>query len=209
MKIVQFNKNIAMQNSYLLLEGKNGLVIDPGFNGESIHEYAIQNQILLTHVLLTHGHFDHIRDIRYLQKFFQFSIHLHEADEAKLSDESLNYARSFNANFVIKKDHVVYPMKDQEILVFHGNQIKIIHTPGHTSGSACFLEGFHLFSGDTLFVDAIGRTDLATGSSKQIMESIQKLLNQLSNEIYLYPGHGPGQTIKYVKTVNPFLKKLK
>lgn len=189
MKITTFNVNEAIQDSYLITDKQNAIIIDPGFNGTELLNCIEAKDCSLQAVFLTHGHFDHIRDLRMVLDKVAVPVYIHESDKRHLSDDSLNYAKAFNHSFVLKKNTRVIPFHDQESFAFEGIRLKVHHTPGHTAGSCCFEIANALFTGDTLFKEGYGRTDLATGSSKAIRESIKKIFSTFSNDTTCYPGH--------------------
>lgn len=205
MRVVVFNENIADENSYLVVHKDQAVLIDPGFNGEKIQEFLSVENIILAKVLLTHGHFDHLRDIVYLAKHHSFSIHIHRADYPHLLDSSLNYSLAFNASFQLPKACPVIQFQDGESIAFANEVMQVFHTPGHTAGSSCFYLHQWLFTGDTLFSDSVGRTDLVSGSGKALRQSLLKIKDQFSNETMIYPGHGRKLKLAEVKKTNPFL----
>ncbi len=93
-----------------------------------------------------------------------------------------------------------------ETLQSGGLRIKVLETPGHTEGGVCFLIGNHLFAGDTIFRDSIGRTDLPGGNYELLIQSIKKVIFPLGDDLILHPGHGPDTTVGYEKLNNPFLR---
>lgn len=206
MKPHLFNANIAEQNTYVFTQGTEAVVVDPGFNGESVQIFLESRKLAVTKVLLTHGHYDHIRDVRLLAKFHSFTLYIHMDDGAHLSDVKLSYASHFGGSFQLAKDQPVVYLRDGDEIAFHDQIIKVIHTPGHTGGSVCYFLAPYLFSGDTLFRHSIGRTDLATGSAKQIGESIAKIFRIVDKEAYVYPGHDKTTTMKEEKENNPLVK---
>ncbi|MDD3842613.1 MAG: MBL fold metallo-hydrolase [Candidatus Izemoplasmatales bacterium] len=189
MKPISFHDNIANQNSYLLTYKNTAVVIDPGFNGEAILKTLTEKQLKLEKVLITHGHYDHLRDVRLLAASQDFLLIIHEDDFPNLSDSSLNYSHSFNGTFQIKQNLRVLQVKDLDQIAFGNGYLSVIHTPGHTLGSVCYLWNGILFSGDTLFSGDAGRTDLAKGSAKMMRASLIKIFTTLSNETIVYPGH--------------------
>jgi hydroxyacylglutathione hydrolase len=210
MKPHLFNSNIADQNSYLFTSGNEAVVVDPGFNGESLLNFIASRNLAVVKVLITHGHYDHIRDIRLIAKHHKFTLYIHELDFPHLSDVKLSYASHFGGSFQLTKDQEVVLLKDNDTIDFHDDAIRVIHTPGHTCGSVCFLMEPYLFSGDTLFKGSTGRTDLATGSAKQLGESIVKLFKVVDKEAYVYPGHEKQTTLsderKNNAVINTYLK---
>ena len=96
-------------------------------------------------------------------------------------------------------------IKDGDIIKFGNTDIKVIHTPGHTQGGVCYLVDNMLFSGDTIFREAVGRCDLEGGNFEQIVESIESKIFTLPDDILIYPGHGPSSTVGWEKEHNKFL----
>ncbi|MBU1145534.1 MAG: MBL fold metallo-hydrolase [Firmicutes bacterium] len=207
MKIQVFNQNIAFENTYVLVKKNKAIVIDPGFNGAQILEYLSTSNFELQMVLLTHGHFDHLRDIKLLQKHSKFVIYIHELDKQNLFDESFNYAKSFHSSFTLKPEQEVKYLQDNSKILFEDQEITLLHTPGHTIGSSCYLIDKFLFSGDTLFTDSIGRTDLKTGNQKMMNDSILKLKEKISNQTLIYPGHGQSGKMSEIKKTNFYLSR--
>jgi glyoxylase-like metal-dependent hydrolase (beta-lactamase superfamily II) len=202
MKIITVNDNIAAQNSYLIIQKNEVIIIDPGFNGEAILKILEDKALNISAVLLTHGHFDHIRDLRLLKDKGQYPLYIHELEKDFLSDNSLNGSRYFNGSFALKKDQEVLTFKDNDILSFNDISLQVLYTPGHTKGSCCFLLKNNLFSGDTLFSDSIGRSDLETGSMKDLKKSLQRLNDKISNEVMVFPGHNEQSLMSSIKKNN-------
>lgn len=195
MKPVVFSQNAAGMNSYLLKYKNECIVIDPGFNGQEIVDYIALNQLILSKVLLTHGHYDHIRDIRKIAANHNFMIYIHEDDLSALHDDKLNYATFFGGSFKLKETQTIVTVKNGEKIPFAGTELLVIHTPGHTMGSCCFEFEKMIFSGDTLFESDLGRTDLIGGSQKLIEKSIAELFQSHSNDYLVFPGHEQSTTI--------------
>ncbi|MFO7969989.1 MAG: MBL fold metallo-hydrolase [Candidatus Izemoplasmatales bacterium] len=206
MKLKIFNENQMDVNSYLLINKKKAILIDPGFNGKDIEFYCKTNGIAIDSVLLTHGHYDHIRDISFLKDYFDFLIYIHNDDYKFLFDGKLNFSQSFNRNYKLDKSYKIKKIKDNDKLELIDLVISVIHTPGHTPGSSMFHYNNFVFSGDTLFYDSIGRTDLFSGNFNAIRRSINKIKNHFSNNTIFYPGHGRHGDLNTIKKVNRFLQ---
>ncbi|MFH0993600.1 MAG: MBL fold metallo-hydrolase [bacterium] len=177
------------ENSYLIRYKNDAVVIDPGFNGEAIVNYLEEKGYLLKMVLLTHGHYDHMRDLRILQKTLVFPIYIHETDALLLRDDVRNGSKYFRSSFRLREGQEIRMVRDGDEIPFGNAPIRVIHTPGHTAGSVCYEIQDILFSGDTLFHGDLGRTDLDTGSSKQMAATVRKLFAMLSDRVVVYPGH--------------------
>jgi len=208
MKPVVFNQNAAVMNTYLVINQGKCVIIDPGFNGEDVIAYLALHNLTLSMVLITHGHYDHIRDLRLLAKTLVFPLYIHEADQPMLLDDRMNGATYFNGSFRIKADQVVHTIKDGDSIPFGLDAFKVWHTPGHTAGCVCFEYLNYLFTGDTLFHGDLGRTDLVSGSQKMLDKSIIKLFQNVSNDRIVYPGHEESSTMGTERKENPYVLRL-
>ncbi len=158
----------------------------------------------VTDILLTHSHWDHTADAAALKELFSLTVHVHKLDEYRMLNPT---------GEIIPPPFPLEPMTADSYFQ-HGDEISagtlrfhVLHTPGHTEGSVCFYEAAQgvLFSGDTLFSESVGRTDLPGGSWSQLMHSIKSSLLSLPDDTVVYPGHGPRTTIGDERMFNPFL----
>lgn len=199
--------NLQMDmNSYMLIKQKSVIIIDPGFNGDEILSVMKDKDLKLEAILLTHGHFDHIRDIQRLLETHTCDIYVHEADYDNLYNSKKNYASSFGQSFTLDKSFPIKTIQDNDNITFLNEGIKVIHTPGHTFGSVMFQYNDQIFSGDTIFYDGIGRTDLFSGNFNAIRRTINKIKDTVSNQAMIWPGHGQNGLFKDIKKVNRFLQ---
>lgn len=180
-------------NCYVIWSSKkNAVVIDPGDDIKEISHCIKDFNLKIKYIVLTHGHWDHIGAVRSLAIDNNCKVLIHESDSSMLTTE--NY---LDIRFV----------HEGEMIVVDETEIKVIHTPGHTEGSICLKLNTNLFTGDTLFCGSIGRTDLPGGSMDKIMESLRKIV-KLSEEITVYPGHGPITYLNVEKKSNPYIRGL-
>lgn len=187
-------------NSYFLTQDeKTAVVIDPA--QPRIADEAKRRGLTVTHVLLTHGHFDHIGGCAALQAAGAKVGCL--AKEAPLALGKNNMADYFGGH--VPPFSVDFTFGDGDILSLDGMQFLVIATPGHTAGGACFCVGDHLFTGDTLFAGDIGRSDLPTGSGAQLTESVKKLY-ALQGDFTVCPGHGEDTTLEYERHNNGWMR---
>ena len=159
-------------------------------------------------LLLTHGHFDHIMGAERFAEIFGCPVYAYEGEENILCDPVLNAsATMLGQSYVFTKAE--YVKADTQIDTA-GFQVEIIPTPGHTEGGCCYYIGEEhvLFSGDTLFHNSIGRTDLPTGSGSELVRSVREKLLVLPEDTRVYPGHMEETTISHEKKYNPFIKSL-
>ncbi len=178
--------NYYHQNTYILIDNKNSkqIIIDPGDNAEEIEEILIKNKYKLSAILFTHGHFDHVGASNYLSEKFNVDCYVHAAD-LRLVKKAPNYALLFE-NKNIKSPIKLKPFTGD----FNEIPLEIIHTPGHTEGSCCFLLENIVFTGDTLLLNESGRTDLPGGSEEKLKNSLSILFALCNNDTLIYPGHG-------------------
>ncbi len=154
-------------------------------------------------ILCTHGHIDHIGAVSEIKQATSAPFYIHQGDEY-LVKSSAEYSQYFGIA-PSKVPEVDNFLSSDDILTFGKIQIEVIETPGHTPGGVCFMIGNHLFTGDTLFHESIGRTDLPGGNYEQIIKSIKNKLMNLDNDLIVYPGHGQDSTIVNERKFNPFL----
>ncbi len=197
---------IVQTNTYIVSNplSKEAIVVDPSDDADRIEQYLKANDLVCKGILLTHGHFDHILAVEELKEKTKAPIYAHEAEARLLSDAKLN------ASDHIRKECSLTPdvlLKDEETLTLAGFTIKVIHTPGHTAGGVCYYFTGHgvLISGDTLFYEDIGRSDLPTGNHSQLVESIRNKLMCLEDSVRVYPGHGCSTTIGHEREHNIYI----
>jgi len=186
---------------------KEALVIDPAGNEEDIVERINQNGLVLKYIVNTHGHADHTCGNEKMKDLTGAEIIMHEEDdrlfntpEGQVMARQMGFALSPHADIFVK---------DGDEISVGDVTLKVIHTPGHSPGGICLLGDSNLFTGDTLFVGSIGRTDLPGASMSQFMNSINKRLLTLPIETIVWPGHDygdrPSSTIGVEKWSNPYL----
>jgi glyoxylase-like metal-dependent hydrolase (beta-lactamase superfamily II) len=206
MKIEHYVVGIVGTNCYFAIhpDTEECLVIDPGDQGEQLAEKLRAEGLTPRAILLTHGHFDHIMGVEALRREFSIPVYVHEADQDLLEDPKLNSGAMIGQSVSVTADHTV---RDGETLELAGFKVKVLHTPGHTPGGVCyyFPEEEVVFSGDTLFCDSVGRTDLPGGSTSDLVRSIREKVFSLPDLTLVYPGHGEPTKIGYEKQNNPFV----
>ena len=193
---------VATNCYYFYEEGNTqAVVIDPPVKGEWIHEHLKGRGLSVAAILFTHGHFDHISGANELRDASGAKICAPLPEQEMLEDPSLNLS---DQNYSVRADRF---LSDGEELLLAGINVRVIFTPGHTSGGCCYyLENEKtLFSGDTLFAGSVGRTDLQTGSHAQLIASVKEKLMVLPDDVNVYPGHGESTSIGEERKYNPFL----
>lgn len=205
MEIKRIVVGVYAVNCYIAYnEEKKGFIVDPGGSSEDIIKFLEDENITPEFIILTHGHGDHIGAIKDLKDKYELPVYASEKEEELLGDNVMNLSSSippFKA-CEFKADRL---LKDEEKLDFHGVELKIMETPGHTAGSICIFMEDVIFSGDTLFKSSVGRSDLATGSPFDMADSMKKL-KKVEGEYRVLSGHGAETTLETEKTYNPFMK---
>ena len=193
-------------NVYFLIntETRETILVDPADNAEYLLDQAEMRDYYISGILLTHGHFDHIYAVNDLKKHRDIPVYACAAEEKLLGDPDLNRSAAWAEPCRLKADILLTDGDEFDLAGFH---IKMIHTPGHTAGSCCYYieDEKVLISGDTLFANSYGRTDLATGSQSSIVKSIKEKLLVLPPDVQVYPGHGDFTTIDQERKYNPIL----
>lgn len=205
MKMLTYRLGMYAVNCYLAYDEKSNkaCLIDPAIYDEKITEDIYSKGLTLEYILLTHGHFDHILGANAFGSKTGAKIAAHELEAEYLE----NPAKSMTDGETVSTDIL---LKDNDILTFGDISFRVLHTPGHTKGSCCFIRESEkvMFSGDTLFKGSIGRYDFYGGNYDTLMESLQKLKN-IKESYKIYPGHGNSTTLDDEIARNPYLTKSK
>ena len=176
-------------NCYLLSVGTHALIVDPSANAQTILSATEQIGATLEGILLTHAHFDHIVSVNGIRDQINIPLYVHEDDAELITDAHKN---AFYTFFRMETDYRPADklLRVGDTLSLGNEMIKVLHTPGHSAGSVCYLcNGEFLLTGDTLFADKIGRCDLY-GSDPRAMQRSLQFLRTLPPQLKIYPGHG-------------------
>ena len=190
----------TMQNfSYIIgdKKSKEAVVIDAGWETAKLIDIANKEKLKINKIILTHSHYDHTQKVDELASRTNATVYFHEFEYDDIKP-------------LIKNPNIkIVKLKNNEEIEIGSIKIKVIHTPGHTPGAICLLVENKLLTADTLFVNAIGRTDLSGGDALKLFESLQKL-KKIDDDVEVYPGHDYGEipfsTIGNEKKNNPYFK---
>lgn len=192
-------------NCYVLARqaGSAAIIIDPGDECATIKRLLERHRLSPALVINTHGHIDHIG----CDDEFGVEVYAHDLEISLLRDPGRNLSNFLASNYSVKSK--INGLADGQRIGVDGIQLQVIHTPGHTPGGICLLMKEPvdniLFSGDTLFLQGIGRTDFPGADQETIVRSIKEKLLKLPDDTLVYPGHGPSSAIGKEKRSNPFL----
>jgi len=205
LQISVFPDELFGENCYLIRrrETMSTVVADPGLQVRRVLDQVESEQLRVEYVLLSHGHIDHIAGVPALRRALKAPVLMHPDDKAILDWDQFGQLPFVPADF--EPFPIDTEIKHGSTLSFQDVTLRVLHTPGHTQGSACFLFGLDCFAGDTLFQRSIGRTDLPGGSSQKIVISIRSVLYALPSKTVVHPGHGPRTTIEEEMLLNPFV----
>ena len=197
-------------NCYVLSDGQNCIIFDPGEEPQKIIQYIQTQKLKPLAVLLTHAHFDHIGAVDAIREQYQIPAYVHQKEAKWLMDPELNGSQKWFPDNPLRQkpaENLLSGEHDIQIGPFH---LQLLETPGHSPGSISYLLKEHgmVFSGDVLFQNSVGRTDLPGGNQIVLFQSIIDKLLILPDDTIVFPGHGPVTTIVDEKESNPFLRGL-
>jgi len=203
-------------NCWVLAPGPDSecIIIDPGMPDVSaqLDEILKRHNLKPVAIIATHGHLDHTFSIQPIADGYAIPAYIHSEDRAYLSAPAKLLSAEFSApvaEMKFSEPVEVRELRNSDVIELVGLSFKAIHSPGHTRGSLMFeVDSEVLISGDVLFAGSIGRTDLPTGSAKEMGETLRKKVVPLSDHLRVLPGHGPETTMSYEKKNNPYLKSL-
>ena len=211
LEIRDLSVGILQTNAYVVFDRDSGegILVDPGDEAERIIDLVKRCGVRVRGIYLTHAHFDHLLAVRDLRSDLGCGFYLHRGDELILK-LAPKYAREFIGRVIPPPPDPDGWIEDGQIIRIGESSCKIIHTPGHTPGSVCYLleEERVVLTGDTLFAGSIGRADLPGGDLRQLRSSILDKLLKLPDDYAIYPGHGPSSTIGVERRMNPFVRSF-
>lgn len=191
------------ENCYFLVDEETGIaaVIDPGFADARVLGACENWDVRM--ILLTHGHFDHIGGVQAVREKTGAPVACYAAEAKLLGDASMNGSLLLGGDAMTLAPDVL--LSDGQALDFCRIPVRVLHTPGHTAGSCCYITPEAIFAGDTVIYDSVGRTDLPTGDAAALAESIRKCA-ALSGDPAFCCGHGPAVTLEWIKAHNPYFR---
>lgn len=202
--------NPIQENTYVVHdETKQAVIIDAGClskeEKDSLSGYIKGNNLEIKYLLNTHCHFDHVFGISFLKKTYDISLAAHKEDEFILNNAN-EHASLFGFNNIEIPSIDIF-LADGDEIHFGNTSLKVLHVPGHSPGGLSFYIAAEktVFTGDSLFFNSVGRTDLPYGSPEVLINSINKKLMCLPDDVTVYPGHDIKTTIANERKTNPFL----
>lgn len=212
LKLHKFTFNPFQENTYLIWDEdtKESMLIDPGCSNEieenELDSFISNNSLIIKYLINTHCHIDHVLGNKFVKDKYNSNFYASELD-IPLLENLVEQAKMFGLSINPSPLPDSY-INEQLKLMIGNSEANFLFTPGHTPGEYCiiFEKDNICISGDVLFLEGIGRTDLWGGDYETLLKSIKNKLFNLKNELLVYPGHGDKTTIGYEKLNNPFLK---
>jgi glyoxylase-like metal-dependent hydrolase (beta-lactamase superfamily II) len=193
-------------NCYILKSGNEVIVVDPGDEPGRILMFLKDINAKPTRIVATHTHFDHVLGVNGVRKATKAPFVIHE-DDLPMLRSMQSRAHRFMGFEVPPPPKVDGYLDDGDLLRLGDETIRVLHTPGHSPGSISLSGDGYVLTGDALFNQSIGRTDLPGGDLNTLIHSIREKLFKLDDDTTVYPGHGPETTIGDEKLANPFVGK--
>lgn len=209
MKITKIELEPFSTNCYILIDDntKKAAIIDPAICSQELLNHIKSSDISeIEYILLTHGHFDHILGVAGLKEIYKNAkVAIHSLDADSLSNPKKSLAKSIVGDLQKPVDADII-LNDNDKIKLDDLSIDVLHTPGHTPGSVCFLCKDAMFSGDTLFCKTVGRTDFEGGSMDDMLKSVNRLGN-LKGDYNVFPGHSAKTTLDEERKHNRYMRK--
>lgn len=204
LKITQIPVGMAQSNCYILSNGKNALIIDPGQQASVITHHIEQLNVTPVAILLTHTHYDHIGALESIRTEYEIPVYVSAAEQAWLTNPNLNLSALTGEPIHCREAEFVF--EGSEDVTIEDFTFKVVPTPGHSPGGVSFIfaEDALVITGDALFTGSVGRTDLPGSEPKKLFDSIRAELFTLPEDYTIYPGHGGASTIGTEIQTNPF-----
>ena len=214
LQVKTFVVNMIEENCYVVSDSTGeAVIIDCGAlspkEREEISAYVSENALTVKHLLCTHAHFDHIFGVDFVYQTYGLCPLLHTDDVGLYQQAEWQTRSILHRDMDWHLPPVGQALHGGDCIRFGTHTLSVIETPGHTPGGVCFYcadEGF-LFSGDSLFLSSIGRTDLPGGNAHQLIEGLRTRILTLPPETRVCPGHGPATTIGHERSSNPYLRQ--
>ena len=208
MKIEVFIDSMMQENSYIYYDENTleAVIIDPALCLEREAKFIKNKNLKVKYIILTHSHADHIADVEELKKITGAEVVANKNEREMLIDAKKNLSSDFYTSG-IEFEADIYVSEGDE-LTRGKHKFTFIDTPGHTTGGMCIVNEDKIFTGDTLFMGSIGRTDLYGGDYEKMLNSLKKL-SKLDGSMTIYPGHGPSSTIAAENKSNYYMKLVK
>lgn len=190
------------ENCYIIYEDQTALIVDPGADFQKIMNTIEDLQVAPKAILLTHCHYDHIGALEETRKTYAVPVYVSPLEKDWLMNPALNLSQSLTHPIIAQPAEFEFEaMKDYSI---GGLDFRVVPTPGHSPGGVSFIFSDFVVTGDALFKNSVGRSDLPFSNTEDLLNGIKEQLFTLADTMKIYPGHGEESTIGQEKMLNPF-----
>ena len=193
MEIIRFTLGSLRSNCYIVIEEKHALIIDPGYESDEVIKHLKKNELHVDAIYITHGHPDHVGGVKLIKELYSCLVYAPLKDRIWMGKSSYN-----QLGYEIPVDLWV---REHDYFDVIGQRFTVYETPGHSEGSTVLLTDHILFSGDTLFYQSIGRTDIPLSDAQVIYHSIKRMYQLFDEDTIVYPGHGKPTDIGHEKNL--------
>jgi glyoxylase-like metal-dependent hydrolase (beta-lactamase superfamily II) len=207
--VIRVRNRIFSSNSYVCRTNTAGecILVDPGLDREGIEATLEEAELVPRGIFCTHGHFDHLGSAEFFSRKYSIAVHLHESDrKVARSSNFLMMAFKVPARITVPEDLV--PIDDCFTWTDGSNELRVVHTPGHTPGSSVVLFRGSAFTGDTLYRDGVGLVSLPGEDKAQLVASLHRLWTTIPDATVIHPGHGGAGPFADLKRTNTPLRHL-
>ncbi|MCR8613107.1 MAG: MBL fold metallo-hydrolase [Mycoplasma sp.] len=184
--IYQIRGGFIHQNTFLISLNNNSIIIDPGLNSKEVIEYFENSKLKPIAILLTHYHFDHSHEINILEKKYNIKTYISNKDFSFLLKDTLSGVFKLEKTIIDEKNILFF----EEKMKIDDFDLEILETPGHSEGSVCIKWDDNIFTGDTIFYNTIGRTDIPGSDKLKMKKTLELIFNNFKENYHIYPGHG-------------------
>lgn len=207
-EVIQIPVGAFRANCYLVFcsDSRKAVIIDPGDEGELILQTIREQKLEPEWILLTHGHGDHIGAVGFLKKALDLKVGIHWEEANMLTDARVNLSVLFGESILSPPADRLF--REGDTFDLGDSAIKVLFTPGHSPGGSSFLIDRHVFTGDALFKETVGRTDFPGSSHSRLIKGIRENILALDDDVIVYPGHGPTSTVGEERRYNPYLREI-
>lgn len=198
MEVLRFTLGSLRSNCYIVIEDKQAFIVDPGYESDDVIKYIQKHHLNIEGIYITHGHPDHVGGVKQMKEVFNVLVYAPLKDKIWMGKSTYN-----QIGYEIPVDVWV---KEGDTISFLSHTWTVYETPGHSEGGTVLHYDHILFTGDTLFFESVGRTDIPLSNYHHLVASIKKMYRLFDEDTIVYPGHGKSSEIGHEKRFNPFIR---
>lgn len=198
MEVIRFTLGSLRSNCYIVSEDKHAFIVDPGYESDEVIKYIHKHGLNIEGIYVTHGHPDHVGGVKQMKDAFNVLVYAPTKDKIWMGKSTYN-----QIGYEIPVDVWV---NEGDVIDFLSQTWTVYETPGHSEGSTMLHHEHLLFTGDTLFFESVGRTDIPLSNYTHLISSIKRVYRLFDEDTIVYPGHGKSTEVGHEKKFNPFIR---